>query len=417
MDSQKLAGEIIRNVGGRSNISHLEHCVTRLRFTLKDESAAQTDTINNLDGVMTVVKSGGQYQVVIGNKVKEVYKEVTDQLGGAVVPNDAEAAPSGKKKNAFNRFVDVIVGIISPIIGLLAAAGIIKGMLGLATALDWLAATDGTYILLNALGDGLFYFMPIIVGFSAGRKFGGNPFIPAAIGAALVYPSVITAYNAGDSLTFAGIPIVLASYTSSLFPIILAAWVAAKLEKWFERKLPASLRLFFVPLFTILITGILTFLLVGPVLTEASSLLADATMWIYNLSPVVAGVVLGGLWQLIVIFGLHYAFIPVLINNITTLQYDPVNAILSASVFAQVGAALGVFLKSRNAKVRSIAGPAAISAFMGVTEPAIYGISLPYKKPFAMAGIAGAVGGGITAAMSAKMFGFGGGGFCSSAVH
>ncbi|AIQ48516.1 PTS beta-glucoside transporter subunit IIABC [Paenibacillus sp. FSL R7-0273] len=410
MDSQKLAGEIIRNVGGRSNISHLEHCVTRLRFTLKDESAAQTDTINNLDGVMTVVKSGGQYQVVIGNKVKEVYKEVTDQLGGAVVPNDAEAAPSGKKKNAFNRFVDVIVGIISPIIGLLAAAGIIKGMLGLATALDWLAATDGTYILLNALGDGLFYFMPIIVGFSAGRKFGGNPFIPAAIGAALVYPSVITAYNAGDSLTFAGIPIVLASYTSSLFPIILAAWVAAKLEKWFERKLPASLRLFFVPLFTILITGILTFLLVGPVLTEASSLLADATMWIYNLSPVVAGVVLGGLWQLIVIFGLHYAFIPVLINNITTLQYDPVNAILSASVFAQVGAALGVFLKSRNAKVRSIAGPAAISAFMGVTEPAIYGISLPYKKPFAMAGIAGAVGGGITAAMSAKMFGFGGGG-------
>ncbi|CAM4251615.1 glucose PTS transporter subunit IIA [Paenibacillus typhae] len=202
----------------------------------------------------------------------------------------------------------------------------------------------------------------------------------------------------------------LASYTSSLFPIILAAWVAAKLEKWFERKLPASLRLFFVPLFTILVTGVLTFLLVGPVLTEASSLLADATMWIYNLSPVIAGVVLGGLWQLIVIFGLHYAFIPVLINNITTLQYDPVNAILSASVFAQVGAALGVFLKSRNAKVRSIAGPAAISAFMGVTEPAIYGISLPYKKPFVMAGIAGAVGGGITAAMSATMFGFGGGG-------
>ncbi len=410
MDNQSLAREIIRNVGGRSNISHLEHCVTRLRFTLKDESVAQTDTINNLDGVMTVVKSGGQYQVVIGNKVKEVYKEVTDQLGGAVVSNDAEAAPPGKKKNAFNRFVDVIVGIISPIIGLLAAAGIIKGMLGLSTALNWLAATDGTYILLNALGDGLFYFMPIIVGFSAGRKFNGNPFIPAAIGAALVYPSVITAYNAGDSLTFAGIPVVLASYTSSLFPIILAAWVAAKLEKWFERKLPASLRLFFVPLFTILVTGVLTFLLVGPVLTEASSLLADATMWIYNLSPVIAGVVLGGLWQLIVIFGLHYAFIPVLINNITTLQYDPVNAILSASVFAQVGAALGVFLKSRNAKVRSIAGPAAISAFMGVTEPAIYGISLPYKKPFVMAGIAGAVGGGITAAMSATMFGFGGGG-------
>ncbi|MBW4082629.1 beta-glucoside-specific PTS transporter subunit IIABC [Paenibacillus sp. S150] len=410
MDKHTLAKDIIRNVGGIENIGHLEHCVTRLRFTLKDDSAAQTETIKNLDGVMTVVQSGGQYQVVIGNKVKEVYQEVTSQLGRSFGSGDSNSAAGEpvKKKNLFNRFVDVIVGIISPILGLLAAAGIIKGLLGLATAMKWLTAADGTYILLNALGDSLFYFLPIIIGFSAGRKFNANPFITAAIGGALVYPNIIAAYSAGDSLTFAGIPVVLANYTSSLFPIILAAWVASKVEKWFERKLAASLQLIFVPLFTILVTGILTFLVVGPILSAFSQELADATMAIYNLSPVVAGVVLGALWQLIVIFGLHYAFIPVLINNITTLHYDPVNAILNVTVFAQVGAALGVFLKAKSLKVRSIAGPAALSALMGVTEPAIYGVSLPYKKPFVMAGIAGGIGGGITALMGARMYGFGG---------
>ncbi|ASR47549.1 PTS beta-glucoside transporter subunit IIABC [Paenibacillus kribbensis] len=410
MDNRKLAEDIIKYVGGKENIDHLEHCVTRLRFMLKDNATAQTDKIKNLDGVMTAIISGGQYQVVIGNKVKDVYSEVMNQLGAHFTTEESNTAGSDKKKNAFNRLIDVIVGIISPIIGVMASAGIIKGFLALFTALHWLAQTDGTYILLNALGDSLFYFLPVLIGFSAGKKFGANPFITAVLGAALVYPNIVTAYNAGSSLSFVGIPVVLANYTSSLFPIIFAAWMAAKIEKWFERKLPASLKMIFVPLFTILITGILAFLIVGPVLSAFSDGLAKVTMAIYNLSPVVAGIILGGFWQIIVIFGLHYAFIPVLINNITTLHYDPVNAILNVTVLAQVGAALGVFLKAKSKKVRSIAGPAALSAAMGVTEPAIYGISLPMKKPFVMAGIAGAMGGGITAAMGARMYGFGGSG-------
>lgn len=409
MDTRKLAQDIVQHVGGKGNIGHLEHCVTRLRFTLKDNGKANTDIIKEMDGVMTVVISGGQYQVVIGNRVKDVFKDVTEELGTSFSEESQSAEPV-KKKNMFNRFIDVIVGIISPIIGLMATAGILKGLLALSTAMNWLTAEDGTYILLNALGDGILYFLPILLGFSAGRKFGGNPYIPAAIGAALVYPTIVSAYAAGSALTFVGIPIVLANYTSSLFPIILAAWIASKIEKWLEAKLPASLKLFFVPLITILITGIATFLAVGPVLTEFSSLLATATMGIYNLSPVVAGIILGAFWQLIVIFGLHYAFIPVLINNITTLQYDPVNAILGVTVFAQVGAALGVFFKTKNKKLRSIAGPAAFSAMLGVTEPAIYGVSLPYRKPFITAGIAGGIAGGAMALMGGRMFGFGGAG-------
>lgn len=409
MDIRTLAKDIVSGVGGRENIVHLEHCVTRLRFTLNDNSRANTEKIKNMDGVMTVVISGGQYQVVIGNRVKDVFKEVNEELGGAAEERAETAAPA-KKKNAFNRFIDVIVGIISPIIGLLAAAGILKGLLALATGFHLLTTTSGTYVLLYALSDGILYFLPIILGFSAGRKFGGSPYIPAAIGAALVYPTILEAYNAGMALTFAGIPIVLASYTSSLFPIILAAWIASKIERGLEAKLPTALKLFFVPLITIAVTGIVTFLAVGPVLTEFSKLLATATMGIYNLSPAIAGVVLGAFWQLIVIFGLHYAFIPVLINNITTLHYDPVNAILGVTVFAQAGAAFGVFLKSKNQKVRSIAGPAAFSAVLGVTEPAIYGVSLPYRKPFITAGIAGGIAGGIMALMGGTLFGFAGGG-------
>lgn len=418
MELRKLAEDIVRNVGGKENISSLEHCVTRLRFVLKDNSAANTDTIKQMNGVMTVVISGGQYQVVIGNKVKDVFREVMDVLGASFASGKEQenggAAADAKKKSAFNRFVDIIVGTISPLLGLLAASGIIKGLLGLASALHWLEPTDGTYLLLNALGDSLFYFLPIIVGFSAGRKFNGNPFIPAVIGAALVYPAIVEAVNQGQSLTFAGIPIVLQKYASSLFPVMMAAWLAAKVEKWLERKLHAAIKLIFVPLITLVVVGTLTFLAVGPVLSIFSQGLADATMWIYNLSPVIAGVILGALWQLIVIFGLHYAFIPVLINNITTLHFDPVNAILNVTVWAQVGAALGVFLKAKNQKVRSIAGPAAFSAFLGVTEPAIYGVSLPYKKPFVMAGIGGGIAGGIAAAMGTKMYGFGGTGIFAS---
>lgn len=409
MDFRKLANDIINNVGGKENINSVVHCVTRLRFSLKDNSLAHTEKIKEMDGVMTVVISGGQYQVVIGNKVKDAYNEVINILGTSTASDSGESA-DGEKKNLFNRFISVIVGIITPIMGLLAASGMLKGFLALFLALKWVKDTDGAYILLNALADGVFYFLPIFAGFAAGKKFNANPYIPAAIGAALVYPTVVAAFSAGTSLSFAGIPIVLANYTSSLFPVIMAAWVASIIEKWLEKKLPASLKLFFVPLITIVVTGVLTFLAVGPVLSAFSQQLANITMGIYELSPLIAGVILGAFWQLIVIFGLHYAFIPVLINNITTLHYDPVNAILCVTVFAQVGAALGVFLKAKNKKVRSIAGPATISAFLGVTEPAIYGISLPYKKPFVMAGIAGGIGGGITAAMGAKMYGFAGGG-------
>lgn len=409
MDYHKLAGGIVDRVGGKENINSLIHCMTRLRFKLKNNSLAKTEEIKALDGVLTVVLSGGQYQVVIGNRVNDVFDQVVNIIGEEY-SGEVEEKPEEnekEKKNLFSCFIDVIVGIISPIIGILAAAGILKGILAMCTALHWLKATDGTYVLLYALSDSLYYFLPILLGFSAGKKFKGNPFISAVIGGGLVYPTIVTAFSAGKALTFFGIPIIMANYTSSIFPVILAAWLAAKIERWLNKNLLPQLRLIFTPLITLFVTGSLTFLVVGPILTEFSKQLANAVMGLYGLSPVIAGIILGAFWQVIVIFGLHYAFIPVLINNIATLHYDPVNAILSVTVFAQAGAALGVLLKTRSKKVRSVAGAATISAMLGITEPAIYGVSLPYRKPFVMAGIAGGLGGAITAFMHAKMFGFG----------
>ncbi|MDK2805144.1 MAG: beta-glucoside system component [Thermoanaerobacterium sp.] len=407
MDSLKLANDIISNIGGKKNIINVVHCATRLRFQLKDSSIANTEKIKALEGVMSVVISGGQYQVVIGDKVNDVFDKIIDIIGETNSRNKEGWDRKKVKENWFNHFIDIIVGIISPFIGILAAAGIIKGILAMSTAFNWLKSTDPTYILLYAVGDSLFYFLPILVGFSAGKKFNGNPFIPAVIGGALIYPTIVNAVNAGKSLSFFGVPVILVNYTSSLFPTILAAWLAVKLEKWLDKKLHASLRLIFTPLITLTVTGILTFLIVGPILHEVSQQLANITLGLYNLAPVIAGIILGGLWQLIVLLGLHYAFIPVLINNITTLHYDPINAILSVTVFAQAGAALGVFLKAKNKKVREVAGSATVSAMLGITEPALYGVSVPYKKPFIMAGIAGGIGGAITALMKAKMYGFG----------
>ncbi len=407
MDPKKLAEAIVHSVGGKENIKSVMHCATRLRFQLKDNSIADTEKIQSLDGVMSVVVSGGQYQVVIGNKVNDVYREVEKITGETKSENYNGQEERSSRKNWFNRFIEVLVGIISPAFGLIAAAGIIKGILALCIALKWLKDTDSTYTLLYAIGDSFFYFLPIIIGFTAGKKFGGNPLIPAVIGGALVYPSIVDLVNASKSVDFFGIPVLLVNYTSSLFPIIFAAWFAAKIEKWLNKNLHASLRLIFTPLITVFVTAILTFLIIGPILSEFSQQLADITIAIYNFAPILAGIILGAFWQLIVLLGLHYAFIPVLINNITTLHYDPVNAILSVTVFAQAGAALGVFLKSKNRKVREIAGSATVTALLGITEPALYGVCVPYKKPFVMAWIAGGIGGAITALMNAKMYGFG----------
>lgn len=411
MNNSDLAKAVVKLVGGKENILSVIHCVTRLRFKLRDENLADTEKIKALQGVMTVVKSGGQYQVVIGDHVSYVYDEVIQVLG--IKPDDALQDDSEQEhKSIFNKFVELISGIFMPVLGLMAASGILKGFLTAAVTTGLIDTSAGIYEVLYAASDALFYFMPIILGFSAGKVFKTNQYLSAAVGASLVYPTLVEMYSNGAHLTFLHIPVILMNYTMSVIPVILAIYFMSKLEKVLVKFIPKSLQLIFVPLLLLLIVVPVSLIIIGHVSTYASQLLAKGALALYSLSPMIAGFFLAGVWQVAVMFGLHWAFIPIFINNITVLGYDPINAMLYCTVFAQTGAVMAVMLKTRNQELRSLSVTATISGFLGITEPAIYGVNLPYKKPFIMACVGSAFGGAIAGMSAAKMFG----GFASGGV-
>jgi beta-glucoside PTS system EIICBA component len=421
MKYEQLAKDILANVGGKENVSSVVHCVTRLRFKLRDEKKANTEVLKNMDGVVTVMKSGGQYQVVIGNHVPDVYAAVTT-VGNLGAVSESSDTSSGEKVGLGAAFIDMISGVFQPILGVLAATGMIKGVAALILALGWVEATSGTYQLFNIAGDGLFNFLPIFLGYTAMKKFGGTPFIGMAIAAALVHPTLATLttgevsnvlfkgtlFESPIHITFLGIPVIMMSYASSVIPIILSAFVASKVEKSLKKVIPDVVKTFLVPFCTIAIMVPLTFLVIGPISTWAGSLLGAATVWIYELSPLVAGLILGGLWQVFVIFGLHWGLVPIAMNNLTALGNDPVLATTVMVCFAQTGAVLAILLKTKDKKLKSLSVPAFISGLFGVTEPAIYGITLPLKKPFIMSCIGGGVGGAIIGATAGKLWMFGG---------
>lgn len=416
MNHQKLAKEILELVGGKENVNRISHCVTRLRFRLKDEAKANTEALKNHDGVVTVMKSGGQYQVVIGNHVSDVYKEVMQQ-GGFESQKPVEES-NDEKKGLFAGFVDIVSNIFLPILPLLMATGIIKGFNSLFVALGWLANTDGTYLLLNAIGDGFFKFLPIFLGYTAMKKFGGTPFLGMAIAAALVHPS-LAGITAGESITtlfsgtvfespvyitFLGIPVILMSYLSSVVPIIFSTYFGAKLEKYFAKVVPGVIKSFFVPFLTLLVIVPLTFLVIGPVATWAAQSIGQGVQFLYEASPLVAGLVIGGFWQVFVIFGVHWGIIPIYYNNLAVMGSDMLIAMTFAASFAQTGAILGVMVLTKNKKLKTLSYPAFISAIFGVTEPGIYGVTLPLKRPFIMSCIASAVGGAIIAITGAALY-------------
>ncbi|MCW3790708.1 beta-glucoside-specific PTS transporter subunit IIABC [Paenibacillus sp. LS1] len=419
----QLAKDILTRVGGRENVNSVFHCVTRLRFKLKNESVAKTEELKNLPGVITVMQSGGQYQVVIGNEVPDVYKAVL-KVGNFPSEGQVEEETdnSGKKVGLFSRFIDMISGVFTPLLGLLAATGMIKGFTAMFLSFGWITDTSGTYQLLNATGDCLFYFFPIFLGYTAIKKFGGSPFLGMAIGASLVYPT-LSGLTAGDPLytlfagtlfespihiTFLGIPVILMSYSTSVIPIIIATFFAVKIERFFKNVIPKVVSTFLVPFFTLLVIVPATFILIGPVSTWAGQLIGAGATGIYDLSPVATGLIIGGLWQVFVLFGLHWGLVPVMLLNLSTSGADPVVAMSFAASFAQTGAVLAVMLKTKNTKLKSLGIPAFISGIFGVTEPAIYGLTLPLKKPFIMSCIAGGIGGGILGLAGSKLYIFGG---------
>ena len=409
-----LARIIIQNVGGKSNILSLTHCVTRLRFKLKDESKAQTEVLKDTDGIVTVIQSGGQYMVVIGNHVPQVYDAVC-AVGhitpGGAVNEDGTAIEGGadapkEKFNPVNAFIGIVTGVFTPWLGVLSACGIVKGFLALFVAVGVLDGAGPTYNILYSLGDCFFYFMPIILAYTAAKKFGLPEMEGMVIGAAMLYPYLLgSSTYAHDSLFM--IPVTMPSsgdYTSSVIPIICAVAFAAWFEKMYKKFIPDTLKMFAVPLITCIVTFALTLWIIGPIAAGAGDLLGVFFNWLANFNGILLGAVVGGLWQVLVMFGLHWALIPLMLNNMAVQGFDTAMVGMFGTTFAQVGAVAAIWIKTKNKKTKSLCAPAFISAIAGVTEPAIYGITLPKKTPFYITCVVAAVVGGLLMAFGVTSY-------------
>ncbi|MDF7638029.1 beta-glucoside-specific PTS transporter subunit IIABC [Lactobacillus sp. ESL0791] len=419
MAYEDLSKAIIANVGGKDNVASVVHCTTRLRFKLKDQKKANDDAMKATDGVISLVKSGGQYQVVIGNNVADVYDTLVKvggfQDGGEVADDYVDTS----NMSLMDRFIDLISGIFNPILGPMCAAGMIKGFNAMFVALNWETQTSGTYIVLNAIGDSLFYFLPVILGISSAKKFGINGYLGATIGAALCYPTIVgmtssktvlytlfkgTIFQAPIHMTFLGIPVISMNYTSSVIPIILAIWFASKVNKLARKIIPDVVKTFLVPFMVLLITIPVTFIVIGPIATWLGDAIAAGVSAVYNFSPILAGALMGAFWQVFVIFGVHWGFVAVMMTNIAAMGYDPILGLSLAASFAQTGVVAAIILQTKDEKTRSIAIPAFVSGIFGVTEPAIYGVTLPRKKPFILSCIASAIGGALIGGFGTKVY-------------
>ncbi|QYN41876.1 beta-glucoside-specific PTS transporter subunit IIABC [Gilliamella sp. ESL0443] len=405
MKNKQLAESIIENVGGQENIVSLVHCATRLRFVLKDESKADAEIIKKQTGVITVVQSGGQFQVVIGNNVADVFNAIMDITSLNNTPAPQEAGP---KKGIVSRLIDLVSSIFIPVLVVLVAGGILKGIVSLLQVCDIVQEKTPTFTFLNAIADAPFYYLPIILGFSAVKKFGGNPYVGMAIGGALVYPGITEMLGKAIELQteFFNIPIKLIPYKSSVFPVILAAWFYSLLERNFNKIMHDSFKKFISPLLGIIITVPLTFALIGPVVAFLCNIVASGIIYVYELNSVIASMLLAGLWQIMVVFGIHWGLVPFAINNITVYQQDFMLPILFPAVFAQVGAVLAVMMRSKDPQVKALASSSALSGVFGVTEPAIYGVNLPLKRPFVIGCLSAMAGGAIIGYFKSVIFSF-----------
>lgn len=402
IDYRITARELVKELGGDSNITNVAHCATRLRFILKDESVVDSAKVAKIPGVITTVQAGGQYQVVIGNHVKDAFQFVME-----LITVDENATGGSKNKvGIFNRIVDVISSIFAPFLYTLAACGILQGILGIFVALNAIDTAGGTYQILNFISWTAFTFLPVLIAITAAKKFGVNTYAAVVIACALVCPDYINMVDAGADVYFLGIKVQLLSYTSSVIPIILSIWIASYVQKFFDKYLPIVVRNLFSPMFTITIMVPLTLLAFGPIGNTIGGAIGGVYNYLYGLSPIVAGVIVGGLWEVLVIFGVHWGITPVTVGNYATLGYDTFTGLQASAVFSQAGAALGVFLKTKDKEMKGVSASAAVTGLFGITEPAIYGVNLRLKKPMVCGCIAGAVAGGVAGAFQAVSWGY-----------
>lgn len=405
----ELSNHIVEHVGGAKNVTELYHCMTRLRFKLKDVSQADAKKLENLDGVITVVEGNGQYQVVIGNDVSAVYKEIIANHPIKPAGESGEDTKAEKTGNIVSRFFNTMSGIMTPIVPALAGAGMLKAILViLSTTLGILSVDDSTYKILAAAGNSVFYFLPLLLALSTARMFGANIFVAVTIMGALMEPSFTKLMeNVGDITYFLNIPVVLMSYSSTLIPAMLAIWVYSYLERYLKKVIPVNLQLFAVPLISLMIMVPLTAAAIGPVGVYLGNGIAYGINYLSSTNGLLMGAIIGGGWTFLVMFGLHWGLVPAMINNISLYGVDTIKPTAAAATFASSGAALGVFLKAKDKKLKAYALSALLPSLLaGVTEPIVYGISVKLKRPLIAQVIGGVVGGAFIGAMHATVLAY-----------
>lgn len=395
MDYSADAKQIIKHVGGDENINTLIHCMTRLRFTLKDESKADTKALEDMDVTIKVMKAQGQYQIVIGNKVTDVFNAILDVLPRlntedapkeAVVEKVADEGFGAKIKHGYDEFIGILTASMMPIIGVLAGSGITKGILAGLVSAGVLSDKAGIYLLINTMADTIFYFLPVILGFTAAKKLGSDPIAMAVIGAFLIHPNIIGI--AGNKVPeiglFGDFAVKIMNYSGSVFPIIIAAWLGKYVEKYLKKAIPEMIQGIFVPIIEIIVLSFVLLLAVAPIITVLSKGLADGISSLLAFNGIIGGAIYGAFYPILVVFGLHWPLIPIVINDLAVNGQSVICALTSITAMGIAGAVFAVAIKTKKKKFEALGYSAGVSALCGISEPSLYGILLKYKKVFYM---------------------------------
>lgn len=392
MDYQKTASEILRLVGGKENVAGVTHCMTRLRFQLKDHKQAQVESIKHLDGVQGVVTKNGQFQIVIGTDVSNVCDAI-QKLGG-FKDGGASAQQAEKSGNIIMRFFGTLTAIFQPVIPALAGSGMIKALLALLVATHVISNGSQTYSIFYAFGDALFSFMPFILAYSAAKYFACNPFISATLAGVLLHSS-FTALNTGDPVRLFGfIPVTMVSYGGSVVPILLIVWVQSLIEPWANKISPKAVKIFLAPMITIIGTGIIGVVIAGPLGNLVGQVLAIGFNWLNDYAGWLIPMLMGAFCPFFVMTGMHYCFAPIQTIQYATLGYGTIlGPGMLASNIAQGAASIVVGLRTKNKKLKELALSSGFTALMGITEPALYGVTLKLKRPLYATVIGGGVAG------------------------
>lgn len=387
---EALAQQIVNLVGGKENISNVYHCQTRLRFTLVEDAKADQQALEQLEGVAKVIMNAGVFQVVIGMHVKDVFEEV-EKLVDMTKPGKADT----QKQGIANTIIDFVAGTFQPVIPALSGAGMVKAVLALLVVCKWISTDSQTYYLLNMFADGVFYFLPMLLAFTEAQKLKCNPILAVSIAAIMLHPNWGALVKAGDPVSFFNvIPFTLATYTSSVIPVLLVVFVQSYVEKLLTKWIPKAVELVFVPMLTFLIMGVLAFSILGPIGTIVGNYLADVFTFLSTNVSWAPAVLIGGFLPIMVMFGLHNGVAPLGVMQMANLGYDSIfGPGCVCSNIAQATASLVVGLRTKDKKVRQLAMSGSITAYMGITEPTLYGVNLPKKYPLIAAMLGGASGG------------------------